>query len=136
MRRQLGGNTLKQITVVEIMLSYISIGWAYVLFTSPNLFDDSATWDKIQSIASYEWVLGIITLVCALVKIVGMLVHNKRLRWLGLLMSTVLWVVIAASFLVADDSFKLSTGFIVYSGIAVMSLWTSKEVMTSDWGKE
>ena len=118
------------------MLSYISIGWTYVLFTSPNLFENSTNWDKIQSIASYEWVLGIITLVCALVKVLGMLLNHKRLRWLGLLMSTVLWVVIAASFLVADDIYKITTGFVVYSGIAVMSLWTSKEVMMGDGGKE
>ena len=123
---------VKQITVVEIMLTYISIGWAYVLFTSPLLFENGSNWDKVQSIANYEWVLGIITLVCASVKVVGMLLQNRRLRWLGLIMSTVLWIVIAASFLVSDDTFKLTTGFIVYSGIAVMSLWTSKEVMMRD----
>ena len=122
---------MKQITVVEIVLTYISIGWAYVLFTTPTLFDNNSNWDKIQAIANYEWVVGIITLVCALVKIVGMALQNKQLRWLGLLMSTVLWVIVATSFLIADDTFKLTTGFIVYSGIAVMSLWTSKEVMMS-----
>lgn len=122
---------MKQITVVEIMLTYISIGWTYVLFTSPALFDNNSNWDKIQLIANYEWVVGIITLVCALVKIVGMALQNKQLRWLGLLMSTVLWVIVATSFLIADDTFKLTTGFVIYSGIAVMSLWTSKEVMMS-----
>lgn len=123
---------MKQITVVEIMLTYISIGWAYVLFSSPTLFEDSSNWDKIQAIANYEWVVGIITLICAMVKIVGITLQNKRLRWLGLWMSTILWIVIATSFLIADGTFKLTTGFIVYSGIAVMSLWTSKEVMMND----
>ena len=123
---------MKQITVVEIMLTYISIGWAYVLFATPTLFDNNSNWDKIQSIANYEWVVGIITLLCAMVKIVGITLQNTRLRWLGLMMSTVLWIVVATSFLIADDTFKLTTGFIAYSGIAVMSLWTSKEVMTSD----
>ena len=127
---------MKQITVVEFMLTYISIGWAYVLFTSPALFDNGSNWDKVQSIANYEWVVGIITLACALVKIVGIALQNNRLRWLGLMMSTVLWIVIATSFLLADDTFKLTTGFIVYSGIAVMSLWTSKEVMTGDGREE
>ena len=122
---------MKQITVVEIVLTYISIGWAYVLFATPTLFDDNSNWDKIQAIANYEWVVGIITLVCALVKIAGMALQNKQLRWLGLLMSTVLWVIVATSFLIADDTFKLTTGFVIYSGIAVMSLWTSKEVMMS-----
>lgn len=123
---------MKQITAVEIMLSYISIGWAYVLFTTPTLFETSKNWEKVASIANYEWILGIITLVCAAVKIVGMILNNKRLRWFGLLLSTALWVVVATGFLIADDNFKLTTGFIVYSAIAVTSLMVSKEVMTSD----
>lgn len=120
---------MRQITVVEALLSYISIGWAYVLFTTPDLFDNSASWGKFESVVGYEWVLGIIALVCASVKIVGMALHHARLRWFGLLLSTLLWVFVAASFLIADDTIKLTTGFISYSGIAFMSLWTSKEVM-------
>lgn len=132
MGMSLGGKIMKQITVVEIMLTYISVGWAYVLFSSPRLFDNSSNWEKIEAFANYEWVLGLITLICALVKIVGITLHNNRLRWLGLMMSTVLWIIVATSFLIADDTFKLTTGFIAYSGIAVMSLWTSKEVMMND----
>lgn len=120
---------MKQITVVEIMLTYISIGWAYVLFSSPTLFENSNSWAKIEAIASYEWVLGLVALTCAAVKIIGMALNHTRVRWLGLIMSATLWVIIAASFLVADGTFKLTTGFIVYSAISVMSLWTSKEVM-------
>lgn len=120
---------MRQSTVVEVLLSYISIGWAYVLFTTPDLFDNSSTWSKFDSVLGYEWLLGIIALVCAGVKIVGMALNHARLRWLGLLLSTFLWVFVAASFLIADDTIKLTTGFIAYSGLAVMSLWTSKEVM-------
>lgn len=120
---------MRQLTVVEIMLSYISIGWAYVLFTTPDLFDKNSTWDKIQLVANYEWVLGLVAVACASVKIIGILLHHRRLRWLGLILSTFLWVFVAASFLIADDTFKLTTGFVAYSGLAVMSLWTSKEVM-------
>ena len=120
---------MRQITVVEIMLTYISIGWACVLFTTPDLFDKNENWAKIQSVASYEWVLGIAVVVCAATKILGMVIQNRRLRWLGLLMSTFLWVFVAASFLIGNDVFKISTGFVTYSGLAVMSLWTSKEVM-------
>lgn len=123
---------MKQLTVVEIMLTYISVGWAYVLFTTPYLFETSVNWDKIALVANYEWVLGIVALLCAAVKVVGILLHHVRLRWLGLLMSTFLWIFIAASFLIAGGTFKLSTGFIVYSAVAIMSLWTSKEVMTRE----
>lgn len=120
---------MRQLTVVEVVLTYISIGWAYVLFTTPDLFDKNPTWNKFESVIGYEWVVGIAALVCAVVKIVGIALHHARLRWLGLLLSTFLWVFVAASFLIADDTIKLTTGFIAYSGLAVMSLWTSKEVM-------
>ncbi|WP_144510002.1 hypothetical protein [Bacillus sp. FJAT-22090] len=123
---------LKPVTVVEIVLTYISLGWAYVLFTSPNLFETSSNWMIIGEIASYEWLLGVIALACALVKIVGIVLQHKRIRWVGLVMSTVFWIVIATGFLISAGHISLTTGFIVYSGIAVMSLWTSKEVLSDE----
>lgn len=123
---------MSRLKVVELVLSYISIGWAYVMFISPDLFEQNTNWEKLSGILKYEWVLGIILLVCALTKILGIIFNKKRVRWLGLIMSTVLWIVVATGFLIADGTFKFTTGFIVYSGIAVMSLWTSKEVMAGD----
>lgn len=120
---------MRQLTVVEAVLTYISIGWAYVLFTTPDLFDNNPNWSKFEAVVGYEWIVGILALVCAAVKIIGIALHHARLRWLGLLLSTFLWVFVAASFLIADDTIKLTTGFIAYSGLSVMSLWTSKEVM-------
>lgn len=122
---------IKPITVVEIVLSYVSIGWAYVLFTSPTLFDTTASFSQIEVIAGSEWVVGVVALVCALTKILGMLFGNVRVRKIGLLMSTIFWIMIATSMLIATGSFIPNTGFIVYSGLAVMSMWTSKEVVKS-----
>lgn len=122
----------KPITVVEIVLTYISLGWAYVLFTSPMLFEAGGNWLALGEIAAYEWVIGLIALSCALVKIVGILLQHRKIRWIGLMMSSVFWVVIAGSFLVAQGQINFTTGFVVYSGIAVMSLWTSKEVISND----
>lgn len=123
---------MKPVTVVEIMLTYISLGWAYVLFSTPTLFEDGGNWVAIGEVAIYEWVIGLVALFCALIKIIGILLRHKRLRWIGLIASSVFWVVIAGSFLVAQGQVAFTTGFVVYSGIAVMSLWTSKEVMTND----
>lgn len=123
---------MRPITVVEIVLTYISVGWAYVLFTSPNLFEDGGNWLAISEIAAYEWVIGLIALVCALVKVIGIVLQHKRIRWIGLIMSTIFWILIATSFLISSGYIDFSTGFVVYSGIAVMSLWTSKEVMSND----
>lgn len=123
---------MKPMTAVEIVLSYISLGWAYVLFTSPDLFESSASWNQIELLASSEWVIGTIALVCALTKIIGIAMGAKRIRWVGLIMSAVFWIAIASAFLIADGKLEFTTGFIVYSGIAVMALWTSKEVKNND----
>ena len=123
---------MRPVTVVEIMLTYISLGWAYVLFTSPTLFESGGSWTTISSVIPSEWMLGTIALICALVKIIGIILQHKRMRWTGLLLSTIFWVVIATGFLMSNGFVGLSTGFVAYSGIAVMSLWTSKEVMTND----
>lgn len=118
------------VSIVEKIVTYISLGWAFALFTNPLIFEQSANFNRIESIAQYEWVIGIVCLVLAVVKIIGMSLNNARLRWLGLMMSTVFWILISASFLFAADRIEINTGFIVYSGVAVMCLWTSKEVMT------
>ncbi|MGI2329642.1 hypothetical protein [Planococcus sp. YIM B11945] len=110
------------------MLSYISLGWAYVLFSSPQLFESSQSWNEVEAIASYEWVVASCAFICAITKVIGMALGNARLRRIGLLMSAVFWVIIAAGMLISTGGLNMNTGFIAYSGIAVMSLWTSKEV--------
>lgn len=120
---------MKNMTAVEIVLSYISLGWAYVLFTSPQLFESSENWNQVQQIMPYEWVVGSVALTAALTKIIGLLLKNKRIRWAGLIMSAIFWVTIAAGMLIAKGYLEFTTGFVVYSGMAVLSLWTSKEVM-------
>ena len=121
---------MRPVTVVEIMLTYISLGWGIVLFTSPTLFETGNSWIKIGELLHHEWILGLIATTCALVKVLGIALNHRRIRWIGLMMSTVFWVLIAASFLISSGQIDFSTGFIAYSGLAVMSLWTSKEVMT------
>lgn len=123
---------MKPVTVVEMLVVYISLGWAFVLLTNPFIFDQSQNFQRIEAIAQYEWVVGLVALVLAVIKIVGMVLRIRRLRWIGLILSTVFWVLISASFLFVNDSIEFTTGFIVYSGVAVMCLWTSKEVMTGD----
>lgn len=120
---------MKNVTAVEIVLSYVSLGWAYVLFTSPLLFESSDNWNQVQEIMPYEWLVGSVALVAALTKIIGLILKNKRIRWIGLIMSAIFWITIAAGMLIAKGYLDFTTGFVVYSGMAILSLWTSKEVM-------
>ncbi|MGA4519582.1 hypothetical protein ACPA0F_20200 [Solibacillus silvestris] len=120
---------MKNVTAVEIVLSYVSLGWAYVLFTSPLLFESSDNWNQVQEIMPYEWLVGSVAFVAAMTKIIGLVLKNKRIRWIGLIMSAVFWITIAAGMLIAKGYLDFTTGFVVYSGMAILSLWTSKEVM-------
>lgn len=121
---------MRPITAVEFIVTYISLGWGFVLLTNKDIFDQSSNFNKIQSIAQYEWVVGIICLALAVIKIIGISLRKVRLRRFGLIASSVFWVLMSASFLFSEDKIEFNTGFVVYSGIAILSLWTSKEVMS------
>lgn len=120
---------MRPITAVEFIVTYISLGWAFVLLTNKDIFEQSSNFNKIESIAQYEWVVGVICLTLATIKIIGMSLHNDRVRWLGLIGSSVFWMLMSASFLFSEDKIEFNTGFVVYSAVAILALWTSKEVM-------
>lgn len=113
------------IAPVEIIVSYLSVGWAIVMFTEPSVLD--GTWELLGQMDN-RWIFGSIAIVCALMKILGILLDNFKLRYYGLTMSAVFWTFLSVANLMGNDHFSLTTGFIVYSGIAVLSLWTSKEI--------
>lgn len=122
----------RHITVVEGIVTYISLGWAYVMFTNEFIFKNSENFSKMESIVQKEWAVGLVCLILAVIKIYGMVMKMRRVRWIGLILSTIFWVIVSATFLLSAEEFELNTGFIVYSGIAVMCLWTSKEVISYD----
>lgn len=132
-----GGTTMtndeaQSFTVVEWVVTYISLGWAYVMLTNDTIFSDSKNFEMLALLAKKEWIIGIICLCLALLKILGIIMKSKRLRWLGLMSSTIFWVVVSAAFLLSAGGLDFNTGFIVYSAISVMCLWTSKEVLSND----
>lgn len=123
---------IKSITVAESLITYISLGWAYVMLTNSEIFERSENFNQLEILVHSEWIVGIICLILASIKIFGNILKNKRVRWLGLILSALFWICVSASFLISDTPFSLNTGFIVYAGIAVLSLHTSKEVMLDD----
>lgn len=116
---------LKSMTAVEIIVTYISVGWAFVMFTDPNVLVN--TWALLGSIANHL-IFGGIALVCSLIKIIGLALDNLKIRSLGLTASAFFWTFVSVCNLFADGNLSLTTGFIVYSGVAVLCLWTSKEL--------
>ncbi len=121
-----GRNSVRSITPVEIIVTMISIGWTIVMFSNPEALATSS-WEILRDISS-RWVVGSITLFFALIKIVGIYLNSLALRKIGLLASAVLWSFISVSNGASDEHFTITTGFVVYFGIAVLCLWTSKEI--------
>lgn len=117
--------TLRTMTSVEIIVTYISIGWAFVMFSDPDVLVN--TWALLGSVAN-RYVLGGIATVCSLIKIVGLAMDNLKIRSLGLTASAFFWTFVSVCNLFANGNLSLTTGFIVYSGVAVLCLWTSKEI--------
>ena len=127
---------MRPMTPVEIIVTYISIGWAFVMFSNPDALVGS--WQTLNEIGN-RYIFGGIALLSALIKIVGISLDNLKLRTIGLTFSAFFWTFISVSNLVSQNSFSsaeftFSTGFIIYSGVAVLSLWTSKEI-NHDRGK-
>lgn len=120
---------MRSVTVVELLVTYISLGWAYVLLTTPDLFNQSPSFNFFIKISMEEFTLGIIVLIIALFKVVGILLKNVPMRWIGLLLSSIFWCFTAATQLASNGELQINTGFVVYSGVAIMCLWTSKEVV-------
>jgi len=128
----LESSDIRKATVVEILITYISLGWSFVMLTNDDIFDKSENFNKLQSLVQTEWVVGVVCLFLAIVKIYGMVLKNNKIRWLGLILSTFFWIIVSSTFLLSAGKFMINTGFVVYSGLAVMCLWTSKEVNKID----
>lgn len=120
---------MRPMTPVEIIVTYLSIGWAFVMFSNPDALVGS--WQTLNDIGN-RYIFGAIALISASVKIIGISLDNLKLRTIGLTFSAFFWTFISVANLVSQDSFTthftFSTGFIVYSAVAVLCLWTSKEI--------
>lgn len=119
----------RQSTVVEIAVTYISIGWAFVMLTNDRVFEQSQNFERLEFIAQNEWVVGLICLFLAVFKILAIIFKSRRFRWLGLVLSGLFWSAVSATFVLSSETFTFNTGFIAYSAVAILCLWTSKEVI-------
>lgn len=119
---------IKAITVVEFIVTYVSLGWAVVLLSNNDTFSQSNNFNRIEVIVKYEWLLGLICLGLAAFKIVGLVLRNYRMRKYGLLASGVFWTLMSAGFLMSSGVIEFNTGFVVYSALAILCIWSSKEV--------
>lgn len=93
---------LDQIKAIEVAIVGALLWWAFIL-SVPILstFESAKAYKAMSNIASEEVWSGIF-LVVAVVNLYGMIFENYKVRQGGLIISTGLWIFIAAMFAVSD----------------------------------
>lgn len=120
---------LRYTTIDEILITVLSLGWGLTLLFNDKTFDQSDNFEILEKIVGNEWVVGVVCLSLAFIKIIGMVFQLRRVRWIGLVLSAIFWVLVSTAFLLSVNEFTINTGFIVYSVIAVLCLTASKGVL-------
>lgn len=115
-----------KVSIIELTLSFISSWWAFVLFNVPHMFiRQPDTYNYFSGIASErQW--AIVFMLAALVKIVGMIINSKSMRRVGLIMSVMIYLFIACSYLFGIG--WLSIGFGTFLALSFMALWGALKV--------
>lgn len=112
----------------EIVMSFVSLGWTYVMLRHVNMFEEQSTSWLVLNATIQEWVVGLITMTLALIKIYGFLLKSNGCRKLGLTLSGVWWSMICAAISMGDGTFSISTGSVAYAGYAVLCFLTSSSI--------
>lgn len=129
MKRQRGAPPMKtMIWPFEIVMSFVSLGWTYVMFKHVNMFEEQSTSWLVLNATIQEWVVGFITMALALIKIYGFVLKSNRCRKVGLTLSGVWWSMICAAISMGDGAFTISTGSVAYAGYAVLCFLTSSSI--------
>ncbi|MGE7650468.1 hypothetical protein ACQKM1_22235 [Peribacillus frigoritolerans] len=112
----------------EIVMTFVSLGWAYVMFREVNMFEEQSSRWLVLDATIQEWGVGLITLSLALIKIYGFVLKSNRCRKIGLTLSGVWWSMICAAITMGDGAFSISTGSVAYAGYAVLCFLTSSSI--------
>lgn len=120
------GDNMFRIPIIEVILSVISSWWAIVLLNTPDMFERSPNIYEFFNNVAEEHKWGILFLAAALVKVIGILIRNSWLRKTGLLLSALIYSLIAASYYLGTGWFSI--GFGTFSAIAIMAFWGIREV--------
>lgn len=114
------------IPIVEVVLSLISLWWGVVLFNSSGLFNELPEIYRFFGEVAQERVWAFVFLFAALVKIVGIIVRNSKLRKFGLFMSAVIYGIISSGYYLGLGFYSI--GFGVFGLLSFMALWGIREV--------
>ncbi|PAF19763.1 hypothetical protein [Terribacillus saccharophilus] len=115
-----------RIPIIEVVLTIISSWWAVVMFNTPNLFETSPNIYDFFSHFGNEKQLGVVFVVGAGVKIIGLAARKVILRKAGLLISAFIYSMISVAYFMGSGWFSI--GFGTFIAIALLALWGIREV--------
>jgi hypothetical protein len=115
-----------RIPIIEVVLTIISSWWAAVMFNTPDLFENSPNIYEFFTHFGNEKQLGIVFIVGAGVKIIGLAARKAILRKAGLLISAFIYSMISVAYFMGSGWFSI--GFGTFIAIALLALWGIREV--------
>lgn len=116
---------MRKVPIIELFLSLISTWWAIVLFSNHQMLDRVPKhYEPLAELQENGW--GLIFMVAALIKILGIITERFYLRKVGLFMSMFLYGLISAGHILSGQFLATQTG--VYFALSVLALYGVREV--------
>lgn len=96
---------IPQIPTFEVFITFLSYSLAFMLFVNQNLFEHNlATYETFKRIGD-EWTYGLVFIVAATIKLVGILIDIKGLRIIGLVISAIIYATMGTMFMMGQSIF-------------------------------
>lgn len=94
----------------EASLSLVSIWWAIILFVNDDMFINLPSIFAYVTSFSTQTTWGIIFIIAALIKVIGLITERKYLRLIGLYCSLVLYGLITTGYILSSNPLISGTG--------------------------
>jgi hypothetical protein len=115
---------LDHVKAIEVSLIAAALWWAFILAMPLNTFETAQAYRAMEGIASEEVWSGIF-FVIAILNIYGMLAERYKFRLVSLVLSSGLWVFIAAMFAMGNLA---TTGTGIYFIVACLNAFVVYKV--------
>jgi hypothetical protein len=113
--------------IVAWVMTYMILGMSIDLYLSPSLFEDNPDYWRVFNLLSSEFIFASITALVGIIPLIGLALENLKIVRVGLIIACVFWCFMAVIQTFGRGYYEYNTGLVVYTGLAVLCLWTSKK---------
>ena len=113
---------MKRIPTFEIFITFLSYSLSASLFVNDHLFDTAKGFESMNNVGG-EWVFALTFFVAATVKVVGLLFDIKFMRYFGLFLSFMIYLLVGLLMLLSGSVFlPVMLGVTTFScGLSIMT---------------